>query len=80
VTHTLRLDYSGLKRRLSGVSPPSRQTAVPAFVELMSAAGVQTSEYVIKFESGPSPLSGLTLCTLRLDNIGSPQSSSSEGI
>ena len=55
VAHTLRLDYGGLKRRLSEGSTPRRQTAPPAFVELMGAAGARADEYVIEFESNPSP-------------------------
>ena len=53
--YTLRLDYSGLKRRLSEASTPRRPTAPPAFVELMGSAGVRADEYVIEFESNPSP-------------------------
>jgi hypothetical protein len=55
VAHTLGLDYGGLKRRLGGIWKPRRQAVPPGFVELVSAAGVQADEYVIEFESGPSP-------------------------
>jgi hypothetical protein len=50
VAHALRLDYSGLKKRLNGTSVPPT-----AFVELMGASGARADEYVIEFESKPSP-------------------------
>jgi hypothetical protein len=50
VAHALRLDYSGLKKRLNGTSVPPT-----AFVELMGASGARADEYVIEFESNPTP-------------------------
>jgi hypothetical protein len=55
VAHTLDLDYSALKRRLTGVSKPRQPVGPPAFVELLNAADVRSDEYVIEFESIPSP-------------------------
>ena len=51
VAHPLRLDYMGLKRRLSEVSPPDRQNvAAPTFVELV-AQPATLAACVIDFES-----------------------------
>lgn len=36
-------------------APPSRRIAPPAFVELVSGAGVDAGAYVIEFESGAGP-------------------------
>jgi hypothetical protein len=55
VAHALGLDYTALKRRLSGASTPERRTAPRAFVELMGAAVARTDEYVIEFECVPNP-------------------------
>jgi hypothetical protein len=55
VAHALRLDYSGLKKRLSGTSVPPGQVTPAAFVELVGASGARANEYVIEFESNPSP-------------------------
>ena len=55
VAHTLRLDYNALKKRLGGSSPPQREPGPANFVELMSAGGAPADEYVIEFESSPSP-------------------------
>jgi hypothetical protein len=55
VAQTLRLDYDGLKKRLGAASTPARQTSQAAFVELMNAAGGRSEEYILEFESGPSP-------------------------
>jgi hypothetical protein len=50
VAHPLRLDYSGLKKRLG--SPSFRRKATkPAFVELVAPSGAQPEECVIEFES-----------------------------
>ena len=37
VSHPLRLDYVGLKKRLDGVPGPQKRAAKPAFVELVAA-------------------------------------------
>ena len=51
VAHPLRLDYTRLKKLLSG-SPTSRPKAVkPAFVELAAPSRAQLEECVIEFES-----------------------------
>ena len=55
VAHALRLDYRGLKKRLNGTSVPCRQATPAAFVELVGASGARAKEYVIEFESNPSP-------------------------
>jgi hypothetical protein len=47
VAHPLRLDYTGLKKRLGGVPVVRRKATKPAFVELI---GPQ-EECVIEFES-----------------------------
>ena len=51
VAHPLRLDYMGLKKRLSGVANPRRKPEQPAFVELIAPRPVRIDEYVIEFES-----------------------------
>jgi len=51
VAHPLRLDYTQLKKRLSGVVAVSRKAAVPAFVELIATPPAAVSECVIEFES-----------------------------
>ncbi len=55
VAHTLRLDYSALKRRLNGASRPEQGTVPAAFVELVRSAGVEADECVVEFESGAGP-------------------------
>lgn len=55
VAHTLRLDYNALKKRLGGSSLPQREPGSANFVELMSGGGAPADEYVIEFESCPSP-------------------------
>ena len=55
VSQRLRLDYAVLKRRLGGVSKPEQQASRDGFVELMSAVGGRSDEYVIEFESAPNP-------------------------
>ena len=50
VAHPLRLDYTGLKKRLGGVSHRRRKARKPAFVELIApASGLR--ECLIEFES-----------------------------
>jgi hypothetical protein len=52
VAHHLRLDYTGLKRRLGGVSQRRRKARKPAFVELMApASAAMRGECLIEFES-----------------------------
>jgi hypothetical protein len=46
VAHPLRLDYTGLKKRLSGIPIVRRKATKPAFVELIAP-----QECVIEFES-----------------------------
>ncbi len=47
VAHPLRLDYTGLKKRLSGVPVVRREAAKPAFVELIPPQ----EECMIEFEA-----------------------------
>jgi hypothetical protein len=51
VAHPLRLDYTGLKKRLDGVPDPKKKAAKPAFVELIASHPGTMSECVIEFES-----------------------------
>jgi hypothetical protein len=51
VAHPLRLDYTGLKKRLDGVPATQKKAAKPTFVELISAHPATMSECVIEFES-----------------------------
>jgi len=53
VAHPLRLDYMGLKKRLSGTASPRRRKATKAsFVELIAPQTAMTTEgCVIEFES-----------------------------
>jgi hypothetical protein len=51
VAHPLRLDYTGLKKRLDGVPYPKKKAAAPAFVEMISAHPATMSECLIEFES-----------------------------
>lgn len=51
VARPLRLDYTQLKKRLSGVVAVSRKTAPPAFVELITTPPAAVSECVVEFES-----------------------------
>ena len=48
VAHPLRLDYTGLKKRLGGVPIVRRKATKPAFVELIAPP---QEECVIEFES-----------------------------
>jgi len=50
VAHPLRLDYTGLKKRLGGALTRQRK-AKPAFVELIGPNRAQLEECVIDFES-----------------------------
>jgi hypothetical protein len=51
VAHPLRLDYTGLKKRLGGAPSVRRKTTKPAFVELIASGRMQPDECVIEFES-----------------------------
>lgn len=51
VAHPLRLDYTRLKQRLSGIPSRSRKPAKPAFVELIGSGAATLPECVIEFES-----------------------------
>jgi hypothetical protein len=51
VARHLRLDYSGLKKRLGGVSPRRRKARKPAFVELIAPPSAMLGECLIEFES-----------------------------
>ena len=51
VAHPLRLDYTGLKKRLDGVSSPKKKATKPVFVELISAPPATVADCVIEFES-----------------------------
>jgi hypothetical protein len=51
VAHPLRLDYTGLKKRLDGVPSPQKKATKPAFVELVSAHPATMADWVIEFES-----------------------------
>jgi len=55
VAHSLRLDYTRLKKHVSGSSAHRRKSTLPRFVELMGAARAQVDEYVIEFESARGP-------------------------
>jgi hypothetical protein len=59
VAHSLRLDYTTLKKHASGSSAPSRprrnKAAKAKFVELIGAAHERVDEYVIEFESVHGP-------------------------
>jgi hypothetical protein len=50
VAHSLRLDYVGLKKRLGVTSHGQRNTAKPAFVELMTPPTV-LPECIMEFET-----------------------------
>jgi hypothetical protein len=51
VAHPLRLDYTGLKKRLDGVPGLKQKATTPAFVELIGAHPATLAECVIEFES-----------------------------
>jgi len=48
VAHPLRLDYTGLKKRLDGVPDHKKKTAKPAFVELIT----KHSATMVRFRRG----------------------------
>src|SRR6266436_2737665 len=51
VAHPLRLDYTGLKKRLDGVPGSQKKTTKPAFVELVGAQPATVADCEIEFES-----------------------------
>ena len=51
VAHPLRLDYTGLKKRLDGVPDRKKKAAKPAFVELIADHSATMADCVIEFES-----------------------------
>jgi hypothetical protein len=51
VARHLRLDYTGLKKRLGGVSQRRRKTRKPTFVELVATPSAMQGECLIEFES-----------------------------
>jgi hypothetical protein len=51
VAHPLRLDYTGLKKRLDGVPGSQKKATKPAFVELVAAQLTTVADCEIEFES-----------------------------
>lgn len=51
VAHPLRLDYTGLKKRLDGVPGSQKKATKPAFVELVAAQPATVEDCEIEFES-----------------------------
>src|ERR1700693_3443765 len=51
VARHLRLAYSGLKKRLGGVSPRRQKARKPAFVELIAPPSAMLGECLTEFES-----------------------------
>jgi hypothetical protein len=51
VVHTLRLDYTGLKKRLGDAPDRPLKASPPSFVELIAAHPATLQEYAIEFES-----------------------------
>ena len=51
VARPLRLDYTGLKKRLDGVPDRKKKAAKPAFVELIADHSAPMADCVIEFES-----------------------------
>src|SRR5713226_7028233 len=51
VAHPLRLDYMGLKKRLTAAPSLPRKTSKPAFVELIAPHPATLEECAIEFES-----------------------------
>src|SRR5438046_10725124 len=51
VAHPLRLDYMGLKKRLTGVPAVRRKATKPAFVELIAPQSATLEECIIEFQS-----------------------------
>jgi hypothetical protein len=59
VAHSLRLDYTTLKKHVNGSSAPGqagrKKVAAAKFIELIGAAHARVDEYVIEFESDRQP-------------------------
>jgi len=59
VAHSLRLDYTTLKKHVNGSSascrPRRKKAAAAKFVELIGAAHARVDEYVIELESDRQP-------------------------
>jgi hypothetical protein len=55
VSHTLRLDYNALKKRMGAVAELHRDQSPPSFVELIGATSAVGDEYVIEFDGTPQP-------------------------
>jgi hypothetical protein len=58
VARSLRLDYSTLKKRVNGSTPPCRprrKKSSPQFVELVGTTRASVDEYVIEFASAHGP-------------------------
>jgi len=51
VAHPLRLDYMGLKKRLTATPNLRQKTSKPAFVELLAPHPATLEEWVIELES-----------------------------
>jgi hypothetical protein len=51
VAHPLRLDYTGLKKRLDGVPDRKKKAEKPAFVELIADHSATMADCVAEFES-----------------------------
>jgi hypothetical protein len=51
VARHLRLDYTGLKERLGGVTHRRRKVRKPTFVELIAPPSAMQGECLIEFES-----------------------------
>jgi len=51
VAHSLRLDYTGLRKRLGGVSRLRRKASKSAFIELTAPHSAKLQECIIEFES-----------------------------
>ena len=51
VARPLRLDYTGLKKRLDGIAGSEKKASTPAFVELVAAHPATVADCVIEFES-----------------------------
>jgi hypothetical protein len=51
VARHLRLDYTGLKKRLGGVSHRQRKVRKPTFVELFAPPSAMQGECLMEFES-----------------------------
>ena len=51
VSHPLRLDYTGLKKRLEGVPRARQKAPKPTFVELIAPPPAPPEECIIEFEA-----------------------------